>query len=271
MKYLIAVDLEGVNFVVGEPYKGLHEGDEQYEIAVKEATKELNIIANALYDSGAEQVYVWDNHGHGHNLNYEFVDKRVKDIGLDRCAIERMSVADSLGVDAVIFLGYHAKEGTLDGVLAHTYSSESIQYYKIGGKQVGEFYIDSNIALSKNISVIMMVCDDVCAKEVSSISNDIVRVITKHATGRNSALFRGNELYAELYDCTQKAVSKLGKMQYSTIQFPVDFEVRFTRIERAISQKESIKNKYGIDSVFGEDGHVLKLTANKIEDIKAFL
>lgn len=35
MKYLIAVDLEGVNFVVGEPYKGLHEGDEQYEIAVK--------------------------------------------------------------------------------------------------------------------------------------------------------------------------------------------------------------------------------------------
>ncbi len=271
MKYLIAVDLEGVNFVVGEPYKPLHEGSEQYKIAVKEATKELNVIASALYDSGAEQVYVWDNHGSGHNLNYEFVDKRIKDVGLDRCAIERMNVADPLGIDAIIFLGYHSKEGTLGGVLAHSYSSECIQYYKIDGKQVGEFYIDSNIALSKNIPVIMMVCDDVCIKEISSISSDIVSVITKHATGRNSALFRGDELYTELYYSTQQAVSKLGKMRYSTIKFPVDFEVRFTRIERAISQKESIKNKYGIDSEFGEDGHVLKLTANRIEDIKAFL
>lgn len=271
MKYLVAVDMEGVNYVVGEPYKSLHKGCGQYDVAVCEATKELNVIISALYDSGAEQVYVWDNHSVGHNLDFKNVDPRAKDVGLDNSAIERMNFTDSLEIDGVIFLGYHSKEGTLNGVLAHTYSSESIQYFKIANKAVGEFFIDSNIALFKNIPVLMLVSDDVCLREITDVSDDIVTVATKRAKGRNAADFRGEDLYKELYDKTIKALSEAKKMRYKKLVFPVSLEIRYTRTEKAAAVRQAVKAKYGIDCEFGEDCHILKTTAQKIEDIKVFL
>lgn len=271
MKYLVAVDLEGVNFVVGEPYKSLHKGSYQYDKAVAEATKELNTIIGALYDFGAEQVYVWDNHATGHNLDFKNVDSRAIDVGLDSSAIERMNFADSLKVDGIIFLGYHSKEGTVNGVLAHTYSSESIQYFKIANKAEGEFFIDSNIALFKNIPVLMLVSDDVCLCEITDVSDDIVTVVTKHAKGRNDADFRGEDLYKELYDKTIKALSEAKKMRYKKLVFPVLLEIRYTRTEKAAAVKQAVKSKYGIECEFGEDCHILKAIAKKIEDIKVFL
>ena len=182
-----------------------------------------------------------------------------------------MNFADSLEIDGVIFLGYHSKEGTLSGVLAHTYSSESIQYFKIANKAVGEFFIDSNISLSKNIPVLMLVSDDVCLREITDVSDDIVAVATKHAKGRNDADFRGEDLYAELYDKTIKALSEAKTMRYKKLVFPVSLEIRYTRTEKAAAVKQEVKAKYGVDCEFGEDCHILKTTARKIEDIKVFL
>ena len=45
MEYLIAVDLEGVHGVVGEPYKGLTSDHEEYAKAVENATDEVNEAA----------------------------------------------------------------------------------------------------------------------------------------------------------------------------------------------------------------------------------
>ena len=52
-KILIAVDLEGVNKVVGYPYKGLGDGEE-YEISKNEAVNEINIIVKELFKQGVK-------------------------------------------------------------------------------------------------------------------------------------------------------------------------------------------------------------------------
>lgn len=271
MKYLVAIDMEGVNYVVGEPYQSILPGLKDYDVAVKEGAKELNVIIQALYDCGAEQVYVWDNHSHGHNLDFAHdVDPRAIDVGLDRCSIERMNFADKLGIDGVIFLGYHSKEGTLNGVLAHTYSSVGIQYFKLNGKAVGEFFLDSAIATSKNIPVLMLVSDDKGAMEGKEVSNELVTVTTKYGTGRNSAVFRDNdELMKDLYDSTVAAV-KAGGIK-NKLTFPLKLEIRYTRTERAQEVKNAVLAKYGMKCEYGEDAHILEITAEKIEDVKMFL
>ena len=71
---LIALDLEGVNNVVGEPYSGLSKSTEQYEIAQKQAVLEVNAAADALFAAGAESVTLWDNHGGGDNISEEWID-----------------------------------------------------------------------------------------------------------------------------------------------------------------------------------------------------
>ena len=47
-RILLALDMEGVNYVVGEPYSWLKKGCEQWKIAVEEGTKEINAAAAAL-------------------------------------------------------------------------------------------------------------------------------------------------------------------------------------------------------------------------------
>lgn len=269
MNYLIAVDLEGVNHVVGEQNKGLGKDVADYAVATAEAVRELNVIVSALFEQGAENVYVWDNHGSGNNLDFGAVDKRAVNVGLDACSLERMNFADGLNIGGLIFLGYHAKEGAFDAVLAHTYSSVAVQYIKIGGKQAGEFFIDSAIAAAKDIPVIMLVGDDKCVEEAREVSDKIVTVVTKTATGRNSAVFKPDEeLKKELCEKTKEAAKLQGS--FNRLSFPVDVEMRFTRTELCKSKKDAAAD-CGLTVKYGEDAHILAFTASKIEDIKFFL
>ena len=123
-RVLIALDLEGVNFAVGEPYNTLTNDPSQYEIAKSQAIKEVNAAAEALFDAGADTVGLWDNHAGGGNIDPALLDKRIvlhsKEPGL------RMGFAADK-YDCICYFGYHTMEGTLGGVLAHTMSSKIVQ------------------------------------------------------------------------------------------------------------------------------------------------
>ena len=68
-RVLFALDLEGVNNVVGEPYVGLSRSSEQGQIAIRQAVLEVNAAADALFAAGVETVGLWDNHGGGGNID----------------------------------------------------------------------------------------------------------------------------------------------------------------------------------------------------------
>ena len=76
-KFYIGVDLEGVACAVGIPGEGMGNGA-NYAFAAREALREANACARALFDGGADEVIVWDNHGSGVNLDYDEVDPRCR-------------------------------------------------------------------------------------------------------------------------------------------------------------------------------------------------
>ena len=51
-RILIALDLEGVNNVAGEPYMALSKQTEQWFVAREQAIVEVNAAAEALFDAG---------------------------------------------------------------------------------------------------------------------------------------------------------------------------------------------------------------------------
>ena len=134
MKFMIGVDFEGV-FVLWKPNKLLSDCPE-YEYARMQATKEANAAASALFDLGAEQVIIWDNHSSGTNLIYDILD--------ERCNILNGSGAKHrwAGLDedfaGVLLIGYHPKDNMQEAVLAHTYNSSQYQWMKVNGVEVGE-------------------------------------------------------------------------------------------------------------------------------------
>ena len=266
-RVLIALDLEGVNNVVGEPYSGLKVGTAEWEKARRQAAFEINEAADALFAAGARRVAVWDNHGGGPNLDPADIDTRVELLAPDK-ALPRMYFADEF--DCVCYFGYHAMEGTLGGVLAHTMNSAMLQYYKLDGKYIGEIDMDSYIAASHGMPARFFAGGDLSCQQAKRSIGDIVTVQTKTELGRNKAIFRDNEeLLSEIRTRIVEAVSN--EVAPISLDFPVVMEKSFKRMEdaaRYFSKLEGfgITPAYLEDEILGWDAHTVFATASNMDE-----
>ncbi|MBE6760930.1 MAG: hypothetical protein E7551_01425 [Ruminococcaceae bacterium] len=268
-RILFALDLEGVNFVVGAPY--IRFGDTpDYKVAVREAATEINAAAEALFSAGVTKIDVWDNHAGGGNLSQDMLDSRVTLLKVDP-TLPRMSFAQDK-YDCICYFGYHTMEGTLGGVLAHTMNGFEHQYYKINGKYIGEIDIDCGIAAEHSMPSVFFAGGDLTCKQAAASVPDIITVVTKEEISRNKAIFRNNdELLAEIKEKIQLAVNKEATLK--RLIFPLVFEKSFKRVERAAEFMEdcisfNLDADYLSDEVMGKDGHTVVIN---IKDINEFL
>lgn len=267
-RILIALDLEGVNHVVGEPYSGLGHSSPQWEIARAQAALEVNTAADALFAAGAETVALWDNHGGGHNVDSAALDGRICLLDPDPAKL-RMYFAENR-YDCICYFGYHAMEGTLGGVLAHTMSSVSVQYYKLNGQYIGEVDMDAYIAAAHGMPSVFFAGGHIACAQAERAVPGITTVITKREVSRNSAEFRDNEaLLAEIREKIVQAVQKGGTPR--PLAFPAVFEKSFKRIEDAAKHLEKqlaagISAAYPKDPILGYDAHTVVSTVNTMEE-----
>lgn len=268
-KILIALDLEGVNNVKGVPYEALSKETDEWKIARRQGILEVNAAAAALFDAGAESITLWENHGGGHNIEPADLDERITLLDPDLTK-PRMYFADDY--DCICFFGYHAMEGTLGGVLAHTMSSKMVQFYKLNGKYIGEIDMDAYIAASHGLPSVFYCAGDIACAQAKRAVDGIVTVTTKHEISRNEADFRDNtELFEEIGKEIVRAVS--ADHGYQTLSFPARFEKSFKRVEDAAKYLTRLK-KRGIDAdhladeVMGKDAHTV---ASTVRDIGEFI
>ena len=265
--FLIACDLEGVNNVVGEEYKGLYRGCDEWEKARRQAALEINAVAEALFDTGAVRVDLWDNHGGGGNIDVCDLDRRVKLLEVDK---ERDRMYFAGDYDCVIYIGYHAMEGTLGGVLAHTMNSAMNQYYKLNGRYIGEIDMDAYIAASHGVPSGLFIGGDIACLQARRAVPGIITVVTKREISRNEAEFRDNgELLAEI---KQKA-ALAAKTQHGigVLTYPSVMEKSFKRTEDAAKHLArltslEIKAYYPDDDILGKDAHTVVSLINGIQD-----
>ena len=276
MNYLIAVDMEGVHGVQGEPYHGqepyfaIGKDTREYFKAVVSATEEVNTAAKALFDSGAESVYLWDNHGGRDNLFLELVDSRVKKVDPPKEMKTRLNFLREINVSGIVFIGYHSREGSLNGVLSHTYNGIAYQYVKVDGKTVGELEFDSTIAATYGVPALFAASDDVCIGQVKEYDPRVVTVITKIGKGRTLAEYRPAEVVlSEIYEGVLRAAGNVNKPL--PVTFPKELEVRYSRTETAAYFYEMRKEIFGDRLCYGEDAHILKTTANNVDEMRLLL
>lgn len=269
-QYLIAVDLEGIHEVIGEPYEGLYKGTAEHAKAVRNATQEINAAIKGLFDGGAKLVAVWDNHAGGGNLDFSQIDARaVKIEKIPMLKYERLKFAENFSFDGICYIGYHTKEGTINGVLAHTYNSKAIQYFKVNGRAVGELDMDSWAAAEYGIPPVFCATDDICVGQALEIEPKMHTVITKYGKGRNSAVFRDkNEVLTEIYKQARACVS--ASITPKKLIYPARLELRYTRSEDALKYMEKARS-YGQEISFGEDSHVLTTTLRSFADLETFM
>lgn len=273
LNFLIAVDMEGGHGVQGEkytgqePYYAIGKGTDEYTKALISATSEVNEAVKALFDSGADNVYIWDNHGAKDNLFMELVDSRAIKVNPPKEMKSRLGFLADIGVKGIIFLGYHSKAGSFNGIMSHTYNSKEIQFIKINGKQVGELDIDGTIAAVYGVPALFAASDDVCVGQVKEYDERIETVITKIGRGRTSAEYRPAEVVlSEIYEGVKRAAGK----NYPPVkaEFPMDVEIRYTRVELAEYCLSIKKEVFGDRIFYGEDANTLKARVNDVDELR---
>lgn len=232
-KFFIGVDCEGVSCAVGAPGVGLS-ASANFPFVQKQATREANAAAKALFDAGAQEVIVWDNHHTGVNLHYDELDPRCKILLGSGNKGRFATIDDSFG--GVLFIGYHSRDNTRDATLAHTFSSVAFQYYKINGQEVGEMEIDAAFAGLHNVPVIFASSDDKAVAQARASFPWAETVVTKQGLSWTSALCKHPlAVCDEIYKGVTAAIGRIDEMKPYTFSEPLDVEIRYKRIDEANS------------------------------------
>lgn len=269
-EYLIAIDIEGIHGIVGEAMKTATEAFD-YELAMVNATKETNVIVRALFDCGAARVSVWPNHGSPRNFDVDNLDPRAELIPKNLGRIPaRYYFREGHSYDGLFLVGYHAREGTRGGVLAHTYWSTGIQYIKLNGNPVGEVECDSYIAAWHGFPTLFVSSDAACVAQAEAALPGIRTVITKYGKTRNTADFVDEDaLYEAFYRETVEAVKSPAPMQYMPL--PTEMEIRYNRMEVAEERLAKWCSLGLAAEMDGEDCHIVRLTLNSVQEFDTAL
>ena len=232
---MIAVDCEGAACVVGEPGRSLSRSSNM-EFAREQATREANAAARALFDAGAEQVVVWDNHGDGANLIFDQLDQRC-DVLLGTGFSRRFPELDGTYA-GVLLLGYHAMAGTANAVLAHTYSSSSHRAIRANGQEVGEIVLDAAVAGELGVPVIFVSSDSKGCDEALRYLHWVETVATKRGLGRNCAFSKHPvAAEAEITAAVCRAVGKISEKKPFTFEPPVQIEIQFEQVSQLLKAR----------------------------------
>ena len=182
-KVYVSVDMEGVSGITCS--EQTLAGGARYAEGCRLMAEEMNACVAGCFAAGATDVVVHDGHGSGRNVAPAAVDPRAK---LIQGALPRGGYTEVLkGAEAVILLGFHAKARTPGALLAHTFSSATVQGMWLNGREVGEVGVIAAVAAERKVPVVMVSGDDKVAAEAREWIPGVVTCETKKATGPQCA------------------------------------------------------------------------------------
>ncbi|MCS7180897.1 MAG: M55 family metallopeptidase, partial [bacterium] len=162
MKIYIATDLEGATGVF--KFSQTRERGPEFIEAMKLLMKDITAVCEGLKEAGVKEIYVLDGHDGGNNFIPELMIPEVRYItGYPRQGKVFYGLDETF--DGIILLGYHAMNGTPDGVLHHTQSSIYEMKYFYDGIERGEIYQSAVIAGHFNVPVILVTGDEAACRE----------------------------------------------------------------------------------------------------------
>ena len=184
MKLLIAVDMEGITGVV--TWNHVDPSHAEYQRFRRLMTQDVNAAVRGAAEGGADEIVVTDGHWNSDNILIEELDRRAR---LNSGTPSPFSMVQGVdqGVDAVIFIGYHARMGTPGAILDHTWSSARVQNVWLNGRLTGEIGLNASVCGHFGAPVLMISGDQSANKEAAEWIPGIENVVIKNASSRWSA------------------------------------------------------------------------------------
>lgn len=234
MKILIAADMEGVSGVVH--WDQVDPGHAEYERFRRVMTGDVNAAIQGAFEAGASEVIVSDGHAYGRNILIEELDPRARlNSGSPAPLAMIQGIEDD--VNGVIFIGYHARAGTPNAILDHTWSSRCVANLWLGDTLVGESGLNAAVCGYFNAPVIMVSGDQTVCSEALELLGPLEVAVVKWASGRMAADCLPPSLaQREIHAAVVRAVKRLTSGEAPApfvLPAPVKVAVEFFQSEMA--------------------------------------
>src|SRR5260370_2892 len=185
----------------------------------------MTAAVNGLYESGAEDVIVWDGHDGSQTLSALTIHPRSKliigDLGVSM-TLER-------NYAAVGFIGQHARANRKGGIMAHSYSSLGIQTMVMNGKPVGEIETRAALAGAFHTPVIFLSGDQAAADDLRAIvPNAELAVVKEGFSNYACQTLSAEAARIMIRDRSIRAMQRVAEIKPYTIEGPVDIQIEYT-------------------------------------------
>jgi D-amino peptidase len=185
LKVFISVDMEGLAGVVSSAE--VSETGRDYEHFRKIMAGETNAAITGAFNAGATEVVVRDSHGAKQNLLPADLDPRARLLRGATSAPKNMMEGIDATFGAAVFIGYHARAGTPDAILAHT-SNGNVVDFSINGTSLPEAGYNALVAGLYEVPVVFASGDRAFVEQVRALLGSIDHVAVKEAIGGGGVL-----------------------------------------------------------------------------------
>lgn len=180
LKVFISVDMEGLAGVVTGGDVGGATGDYQYFRKIM--ALEANAAVDGAIRAGATEVVVRDSHGAKQNILPGDLDPRARLIRGASTGPKNMMEGVDSSFGAVVFIGYHAKAGTPNAILAHT-SNGNVVDFTINGVSLPEGGYNALVAGLYGVPVVFVAGDQAVVTQIRTLLGKVDGVAVKEEIG----------------------------------------------------------------------------------------
>lgn len=262
MKVFISADIEGVTGLISWSQAGRPNSDHyDYAFARRMMTHDVNAAVRGARNAGATKVVIKDSHGNSKNLLIDELESGVELISGHGSGRYGMMEGIDGSFDAAFLIGYHAKAGTAEGIMEHTYTGRAHRLF-INEIELGEIGLSAATAGRLGVPLAMVSSDEMGCKEASSTILGVHTAITKYGIGRYMGrLLHPSETGPLIESTAEKALKNLNE--------PWTFEGECT-VRLEVNRTEDADWAARIPGVTRVDGYNVAVTASNYTDAQSW-
>jgi D-amino peptidase len=228
MKILIAADMEGITGVTN--WDQVTPGHAEYARFRKQMTEDVNAAIRGASDAGADEIIIADGHWNGSNILIEELNPRARLNSGSPSPFSMMQGIDE-SIDGVIFIGYHARNGSPNAILDHTWSSRTVANVWLNDILTGEYGLNAAVAGHFGVPVIMVSGDQTACAQVTELLGDMETAVVKQASSRFAAECFAPQVTQEIICLSaERAVERLAQADVQepfALDTPITVTVEF--------------------------------------------
>jgi D-amino peptidase len=203
LKVFISIDMEGLAGVVTA--SDVNSSGPDYGHFRSIMAGEANAAIDGAFRAGATDVLVRDSHGAKQNLLPADLDPRARLLRGATTGPRNMMEGIDETFGAVVFVGYHAKAGTADAILAHT-STGNVVDFSINGVSLPEAGYNALVAGLSDVPVVFVAGDQAFVDQARRLLGPVEAVAVKRAVNGGALGLSPDEARAQIRAGVERGV-----------------------------------------------------------------